>query len=79
MTEFTQGIQGAVKKLIAGSSVTLAIIYTLGHICIAMTVGSVMPGASLWEAGAVALIEPSINGIWFYILHSLWKKYKGIK
>ena len=78
MTEFTQGIQGAVKKLIAGSSVTLAIIYTLGHICIAMTVVSVMTGASLWEAGAVALIEPSINGIWFYILHSLWKRYKGL-
>jgi uncharacterized membrane protein len=78
MTEFTHGIQGALKRLIAGSSVTLAIIYTLGHICIAMTVVSVMTGASLWEAGAVALIEPSINGIWFYILHSLWKKYKGL-
>ena len=78
MTEFTQGIQGAVKKLIAGSSVTLAIIYTLGHICIAMTVVSVMTGASLWEAGAVALIEPSINGVWFYVLHSAWKRYKGI-
>ena len=78
MTEFTHGIQGALKKLVAGSSVTLAIIYTLGHICIAMTVVSVMTGASLWEAGAVALIEPSINGIWFYILHSLWKKYKGL-
>ena len=78
MTEFTQGIQGALKKLISGSSVGLAIIYTLGHIVIAMTVVSIMTGASLWEAGAVALIEPSINGIWFYILHSSWKKYKGI-
>ena len=78
MTEFTHGIQGALKKLIAGSSVTLAIIYTLGHICIAMTVVSVMTGASLWEAGVVALIEPTINGVWFYILHSLWKKYKGV-
>ena len=78
MTEFTHGIQGALKKLIAGSSVTLAIIYTLGHICIAMTVVTVMTGASLWEAGAVALIEPSINGVWFYVLHSLWKKYKGL-
>ena len=77
MTEFTQGIQGAVKKLVSGSSVTLAVIYTLGHILIAMTVVTVMTGASLWESGAVALIEPSINGIWFYILHSLWKKYKG--
>ena len=78
MTEFTHGIQGALKKLITGSSVTLAIIYTLGHICIAMTVVTMMTGASLWEAGAVALIEPSINGVWFYVLHSLWKKYKGI-
>ena len=78
MTEFTQGIQGALKKLIAGSSVTLALIYTLGHICIAMTVVSLLTGASLWEAGAVALIEPSINGIWFYVLHSVWKKTKGL-
>ena len=78
MTEFTNGIQGALKKLIAGSSVALAIIYTLGHIVIAMTVVSLMTGASLWEAGAVALIEPSINGVWFYVLHSLWKKYKGL-
>ena len=78
MTEFTQGIQGALKKLISGSSLTLAIIYTLGHICIAMSVVTVLTGASLWEAGAVALIEPSINGVWFYVLHSLWKKAKGI-
>lgn len=78
MTEFTHGIQGAIKKLVTGSSVTLAIIYTLGHIVIAMTVVYWMTGASLWQAGAVALIEPSINGIWFYVLHSAWKKYKGL-
>ncbi len=77
MTEFTQGIQGAITKLVSGSSVTLAVIYTLGHIVIAMTVVSIMTGASLWEAGAVALIEPSINGIWFYILHKTYKKLKG--
>ena len=78
MTEFTQGIQGALRRLISGSSITLAIVYTLGHIIIAMTVVSVMTGASLWEAGAVALVEPSINGVWFYILHTGWKKMKGI-
>jgi uncharacterized membrane protein len=77
MTEFTHGIQGAVKKLISGSSVGLALVYTLGHIIIAMTVVSVMTGASLWEAGAVALIEPSINGLWFYVLHKTYKKIKG--
>jgi len=51
----------------------LAIIYTLGHVIIAMTVVSVLTGASLWEAGAVALVEPSINGIWFYMLHKTYK------
>ena len=79
MTEFTHGIQGAIRKLISGSSIGLALIYTLGHIVIAMTVVSVMTGASLWEAGAVALVEPSINGIWFFILHKTYKKIKGYK
>ena len=74
MTEFTHGIQGAIRKLISGSSIELALVYTLGHVVIAMTVVSVMTGASLWEAGAVALIEPSINGIWFYVLHKTYKK-----
>tara|TARA_B100001057_G_scaffold148856_1_gene148785 strand:+ start:816 stop:1049 length:234 start_codon:yes stop_codon:yes gene_type:complete len=74
MSEFDQGIYNALKTLIKGSSVALAVIYTLGHIIIAMTVVSVMTGASIWEAGAVALIEPSINGIWFYFLHTTWKK-----
>ena len=77
MSEFNQGIYNALKTLIKGSSVTLAIIYTLGHIVIAMTVVSVMTGASLWEAGAVALIEPTINGIWCYFLHTTWKKMTG--
>tara|TARA_B100001564_G_scaffold277463_1_gene239414 strand:- start:396 stop:635 length:240 start_codon:yes stop_codon:yes gene_type:complete len=77
MTEFTQGIQGAFKKLLSSSSLGLALIYTFGHVIIAMTVVSVMTGASLWEAGAVALIEPSINGVWFYVLHKIYKKVKG--
>ena len=55
MTEFTSGIYNTIKKLVAGSSVGLAVIYTLGHICIAMSVVTIMTGASLWEAGAVAV------------------------
>jgi uncharacterized membrane protein len=47
----------------------------MGHFVIAMTVVSIMTDASIWEAGAVALVEPSLNGLWFYALHSLWKKY----
>ena len=79
MTEFTSGIQNAFKKIMTSSSIGLALIYTLGHICIAMTVVTVLTGASLWEAGSVALVEPTINGVWFYVLHSGWKKLKGLK
>ena len=74
MTEFTTGIQGAFNSLIKKSSLTLALVYTIGHIIIAMTVVFTMTGANLWEAGTVALVEPAINGIWFYILHSVWRK-----
>lgn len=74
MSEFTEGAFNFLKRIIRGSSLMLALIYTLGHICIAMTVVTLLTGASLWEAGLVALIEPSINGVWFYVLHSTWKK-----
>ena len=73
MSEFNEGLPGAVKRLITSSSISLALIYTIGHVIIAMTVVSVMTGASIWEAGAVALVEPSINGIWFYMLHKTYK------
>ena len=79
MTEFPQGIQGAFNKLLTSSSFGLALIYTLGHIIIAMMVVTLLTGANLFEAGAVALIEPSINGFWFYILHKTYKKIKGIQ
>ena len=74
-TEFETGIFEVLKNLLKGNSIILALIYTLGHIIIAMTVVSTMTGASLWEAGTVALVEPAINGVWFYVLHKLWTKY----
>ena len=76
MSEFKQGIFYALR-LLGTSSLALALIYTAGHIIIAMSVVSVMTGASLWEAGAVALIEPSINGVWFYVLHKIWRKFSN--
>lgn len=74
-TEFETGIFVVLKNLLKGNSAILALIYTLGHIIIAINVVYWMTGASLFEAGLVALVEPAINGVWFYILHSLWKKY----
>tara|TARA_B100001287_G_C22221649_1_gene317255 strand:- start:183 stop:425 length:243 start_codon:yes stop_codon:yes gene_type:complete len=76
MTEFTQGISNTFKGLMK-TSFGLAIVYTLGHICIAMAVVSIVTGANFWESGAVALIEPAINGVWFYSLHKIYTIYRG--
>ena len=43
-------------------------IYTCGHVIIAMNVVYWLTGASLFEAGLVALVEPLINGCWYYLL-----------
>ena len=72
--EFTKGIFNVLRNKI-DESILLAIIFFIGHVVIAMIVVSVITGASMWEAGAVALIEPAINSVWFYTLHKIWKKY----
>ncbi|MBJ33263.1 MAG: hypothetical protein CMC89_00890 [Flavobacteriaceae bacterium] len=73
MTEITKGIVNAVKDRM-DESLLLAIIFFIGHIIIAMTVVSIITGASIWEAGIVAIVEPAVNSVWFYVLHKLWKK-----
>ena len=64
MTEVTQGR----FKLIASTSLGRAMVYTAGHVMIAMNVVYWLTGASLFEAGLVALVEPCINGCWYYLL-----------
>ena len=64
------------KALANVDSLTLSIIYTIGHVFIAGTTVYVLTGSSIWEAGLVALIEPTLNGVLFYVLHSLWRSMK---
>lgn len=73
MSEFKNGIFNVLRKNVE-ESIILAVIFFIGHVIIAMIVVSIITGASIWEAGAVALVEPAINSVWFYILHKLWKK-----
>jgi len=79
MSEFKEGIFNLLKRLIGGSSLTLAIIYTLGHIVIAMICNNLITGASFELSAVDAVIEPIINGVWFFVLHKVWKKYKGLE
>ena len=75
MIEIKEGIFKLLKKLIKGSSLTLAVVYTLGHIVIAMICNNLITGATFELAAVDAIVEPMINGVWFYILHNTWKKY----
>ena len=71
MKEFKQGIFETLKDLV-GTSFGRAVIYTTGHVIIAMTCNNFITGAA-WElAAADAIIEPLINGVWYYALDRMW-------
>ena len=61
-------------KIFKYENLYLAIIYTIGHIFIAMTCNRIITGASLDMAAADAFVEPVINGFWFYFLLVYLKK-----
>ena len=58
------------------TGIYLAIIYTIGHILIAMTCNRLLTGAPLNLAAIDALVEPIINGFWFYLLFEVINLYK---
>ena len=73
MTEFRNGIYKTLQSLI-GTSIGRAVVYTIGHIIIAMTSNRLITGADWRLAGADAVIEPMINGVWYYMLDRMWSK-----
>jgi len=54
-------------------SIGLAVVYTVGHIIIAIICASLIFNASLNLAALDAFVEPVINGFWFYLLHEFFK------
>ena len=72
MTEFRVGIFTLIKRLVGHSSLARAIIYTIGHVIIAMTCNRLITGAELELAAVDAVIEPVINGGWFYLLDKIY-------
>ena len=71
MKEFKQGIFETLKDMI-GTSFGRAVIYTIGHIIIAMTCNNLITGAAWDLAAADAIVEPLINGVWYYVLDRMW-------
>jgi uncharacterized membrane protein len=75
LTELTRGIFKLLKKLISESSILLAVIYTIGHIFIATICNWLITGAAMELAAVDAIVEPLINGVWFYALHKFAKRF----
>ena len=63
-------------RLKMSDSLTLTIIYTIGHFLIAVSCVYVITGASLQLATIDALVEPLLNAFWLYVLHKFYYKYK---
>tara|TARA_Y100000746_G_scaffold190549_1_gene170378 strand:- start:168 stop:416 length:249 start_codon:yes stop_codon:yes gene_type:complete len=70
LTHFKQKI----KNLFISQSGSLlrTIIYTIGHFIIAATCVMFFTGATIYEGLTDAIIEPILNGIWYYILDRYW-------
>ena len=64
-----------IKQKLIKSSSGLALTYTLGHVVIAMLCTYIITGSALELAALNALIEPCINGLWFYALHQIYRYY----
>ena len=76
MTEFQTGIYNTLRNVVGYSSATLAAIYTIGHIFIAMICTYLITGATLELAATNAIVEPCVNGVWFYILHRAYDSFR---
>ena len=63
-----------VERIQKLGSFTLAIVYTIGHIIIAILCATFIFNASFNLAAIDAFIEPIINGFWFYYLHQFFKE-----
>ena len=73
MAEINESMQKVVTRISNQHSLMLAAIYTIGHIVIAMVCNYFITGTSLNMAAMDAIIEPIVNGFWFYILHKAYQ------
>ncbi|HAV93531.1 MAG: hypothetical protein CMF52_01890 [Legionellales bacterium] len=55
------------------SSIARTVIYTLGHIFIAICCIIFITGADLRLATIDAIVEPLINSVWYFILDYIWR------
>ena len=50
------------------------VIYTVGHFMIAAACVVYFTGASFTVAMTDAVVEPLLNGVWYFVLDRIWTK-----
>ena len=58
-------------------SLIRTIIYTIGHFFIAASCVMYFTGAGIYVALTDAIIEPILNGFWYYLLDRFWVSKKN--
>ena len=60
------------KFALINNTVLRTIVYTIGHILIAIACIIFITGSDIRLATIDAIVEPLINGVWYFILDYLW-------
>ena len=66
MNEFTNSYESLKGSLLR------TLVYSIGHVIIAVTVLKLVADVTITEALTDATIEPMVNAVWFFILDRLW-------
>ena len=74
MTELTQGIHGAARKIYENNKGSLlrTLIYTIGHFAIAITVLMLIADVPFSVVLTDAIVEPLANTVWYFLLDKFW-------
>jgi uncharacterized membrane protein len=74
MTELTQGIHGAARRIYENNKGSLlrTLVYTIGHFAIAITVLMIIADVSFKIALTDAIVEPLANTVWYFLLDKFW-------
>lgn len=60
------------QRLNSHGSLLRTIIYTIGHMCIAVCCLMAIANVPFSVAMTDAIVEPILNGFWYYILDRYW-------
>ena len=72
--ELTKGIFKAAEDVFRNNkgSILRTIVYTIGHLAIAITVLMLVADVSFLIALTDAIVEPLANAVWYFILDKWW-------